>query len=78
MLTLRSHAGEFILICDKEGTEGFDAFKNSMGFTQQSVKKYWTEIEKILDFIREMDRLCHKYDNYLPSRTTFFEEIFHD
>jgi hypothetical protein len=75
---LRYHADEFIIVCDKKGEERLDAFKNSIGFSQQSVKRYWTEIEKILDFIRKMDKLCHKYDQYLASKTTFFGEIFHD
>jgi hypothetical protein len=78
MLPLRYHADEFIHLCNEDGIQRFDAFKNSIGFSQQSVKKYWTDIEKILDFIKEMDRMCHKYDNYLASRTTFFGEIFHE
>jgi hypothetical protein len=67
---------EFIHISNKYGKDRFDSFKAGIGVEEDNaIRRYWKEIEKILDFIRELDSLCHKYN---ISKLTFFGHVFHE
>jgi hypothetical protein len=65
---------DFIHMCNQKGTKRFDTFKDKIGFEAKIFRK---KIKSIMDFIQDMDEMCHKYDEKRISSKTFFGSIFH-
>jgi hypothetical protein len=76
-MTRSSTTIDFIHICNQKGTKRFDTFKDEIGFEAKIFRPYWKKIESIMDFIQDMDEMCHKYVGKRISSKTFFGSIFH-
>ena len=69
---------KFIQICTKEENRRYNAFCKSVCLDKQITDHYRNDIEKILNFVKEIDIAYHKFDKYnVKKNRTVFGQIFH-
>jgi hypothetical protein len=67
----------FIRICSKKDNARYNAFSKSIDLDKQVIFQYRNDVEKILDFVKKIDTLSHKFDEYDRRNETFLAQIFH-
>jgi hypothetical protein len=72
---MKYYPEEFIHICNKTDQERQEALKNGLGFEKANIQRHWNDIEKVLNFVREIDESNYKFDK---GRIKFFSVVFHD